>query len=371
MDEPEFEIVEHHVSLPFRSRGQHRDYEVYHSRHLDVWVAPKTMTNVRWYAHIADPDETGGLLTGRVLRDDDGVYVIVTGAVRAGDAAGGRGHFTLSAEQTTDLRLEAARRDPGADVIGWWHSHLEWSGYSGVDAKTQSMWTSPHHVGLLVFARGRSWVQAYLGPDSVLMSPRDRASPKTAPGPPSPFVRSSSPVARPPSSVVRHPNASRSSSLTVPRIFSHRAGPSAGAERPREAPGPPPPGSPPRWRPLLALLALGLLAVLLLMVLSALRDGGRDRTVAWSCVAANAQAVCHAQTSEPGEIQWYLAERQVGVGPDVSFALLSDREAVSVVVRSGETELAGGEQWLTYDGLVEPQPTRGKGTRSDPAGLGP
>jgi len=70
----------------------------------------------------------------------------------------------VSPQATAALRAEAARRQPTADVVGWWHSHGQPSEYSGTDRSTQRMWTQPDSVGLLVFATGSPWAHAYLGP---------------------------------------------------------------------------------------------------------------------------------------------------------------------------------------------------------------
>lgn len=162
---------------PPGSEGEHgvpfRDRAMFGASHqfaapgaTAVIVSPDIASRLRAGAVREHPRETGGLLSGRVLRDSGGRYVIVSDFVQSAPGTGRAGAFVVSPPATAALRAEAARRQPTADVVGWWHSHARPSEYSDADRLTQEMWISPDCVGLLVFASGTPWAHAYLGPQA-------------------------------------------------------------------------------------------------------------------------------------------------------------------------------------------------------------
>jgi len=106
------------------------------------------------------------LLSGRLLRNGGGAYVLVSGFIEAAAGSGRMARFEVSPQATARMREECARAHPTADVVGWWHSHLGPSHYSDIDVTSQSVWRQPQSVGLLVFAAGDPWATVYLGPDS-------------------------------------------------------------------------------------------------------------------------------------------------------------------------------------------------------------
>jgi type II secretory pathway pseudopilin PulG/proteasome lid subunit RPN8/RPN11 len=167
MTEPGFRVEEVDHGLHFRARaafGSYFRFEV--PGRTAVLIEPETARALRVIAAESCPNETGGLLAGRVFRDADGRFVVVSGYVEAGPDAGGPGTFIMSPAETARLRTKSSRLFPTADVVGWWHSHTRPSHYSSTDRATQAMWTQPDSVGLLVFAEGRPWGTAYLGPEA-------------------------------------------------------------------------------------------------------------------------------------------------------------------------------------------------------------
>lgn len=166
MSDAEFEIIEHAFDLPFRTRNVNSGHIAFRADNLDVYVMTDVASRARQWARGALPRETGGLLAGRILRDNAGQYVVVTGIGGAPAGAGGVGRFGLSPEETEQLRRALARDHPSADVIGWWHSHGRPSSYSATDRANQAIWTDPRSVGLLVFAQGTPWAGLYVGPQS-------------------------------------------------------------------------------------------------------------------------------------------------------------------------------------------------------------
>lgn len=188
MGEAEFEIIEHVFDVPFRARNVHSGYVTFHAGDLDVYIEPAVASRAGEWARHALPRETGGLLAGRILRDDAGQYVVVTGIVCAPASAGGVGAFSLSPEETERLRQTVSQHYPSADVIGWWHSHRAPSQYSSTDRSNQAIWTDPRHVGLLLFARGTPWAALYVGPQSRgPFQPSEPPQPSGPPQPPEPF----------------------------------------------------------------------------------------------------------------------------------------------------------------------------------------
>src|SRR5450432_2869905 len=123
MDSPDFQIVERKFDVPFRKRILHVGYASFRADGLQVYAHPQVAARVREHASRALPRETGGLLAGRILRDDGGPYVVLTGMAVAPPEAGDVSRFSLSPGETENLRRKLSAQDPSADVVGWWHSH--------------------------------------------------------------------------------------------------------------------------------------------------------------------------------------------------------------------------------------------------------
>jgi proteasome lid subunit RPN8/RPN11 len=327
MDEPEFRIIEHRFDAPFRPRAAHAEYIVFRTGELDVCVRPEVAARLRECARQALPRETGGLLAGRILRDDEGPYVVVTGWGAARPEAGGLGSFNLSPDETETLRQSLSMRYPSADVVGWWHSHTSPSGYSQTDRRNQSMWTHPQHVGLLVFASGTSWAWLYVGPEC-----RGPSEPSGAPTAGTAGTADHG----------GEPERADQGQRRPPRPVTFDG---ALARRTRR--------SPPIWV-LIAVVAL-LAGLFLALLVGKLFSSGPvekqgpqpGRHLVWSCVVrATEMASCHADSEEP--VEWFLTGDAVGSGPDVTFPLRQDgRNVVSVIVRGAGGRYGGGQQLLS------------------------
>ncbi len=163
-----FDVVGHENGIPVRARSVFEGSAVFtRDKSAAVLVAPDVARQLRTSAGHAFPAEVGGLLVGRHFRDNTGPYVATLGFIQAPVSDGSPGSIRLSAERVAELRQQASRQHPSMDVIGWWHSHSVPSHFSGVDVQSQRLWTQPMHVGLLVFATGKPWAQAYLGPNAA------------------------------------------------------------------------------------------------------------------------------------------------------------------------------------------------------------
>jgi proteasome lid subunit RPN8/RPN11 len=166
MTDPGFRVESIRQTDPFRSRAAFDGFQSFDNGKNAVLVEPVTARSLRAAASRARPDETGGLLSGRTLRDAGGDYVLVSGFVEARPGSGKAVAFEISPQETDRLREESSRANPTADVVGWWHSHRRPSSYSPTDLNTQSVWKQPRSVGLLVFAEGDEWARAYMGPEA-------------------------------------------------------------------------------------------------------------------------------------------------------------------------------------------------------------
>lgn len=173
MTDPGFRIEQRQRTLPFLPRGTYADYWTFSDAGRTLLVEPDAAKRIRETAQRACPHETGGLLAGRSLRDDEGQYIVVSGFTEAKAGSGAPAAFKIPVEDLGTLRTENARAYPGADEVGWWHSHSGPGGYSTTDRENQRMFDREDSVGLLVFANGFPWGTAYIGPESVnLGSPR-------------------------------------------------------------------------------------------------------------------------------------------------------------------------------------------------------
>lgn len=197
--DPGFRVESVHQAAPFRARTTFTGYQAFGEGSRAVLVEPQTAGSLRDAAHKAYPKETGGLLCGRTLRDHGGQYVLVSGFVQAGPGAGRSAAFEISPQQTEELRQEAHRASPTADVVGWWHSHPAVSSYSQTDLGTQAIFSQPDSVGLLVFARGDPWAMAYMGPQATELgySTEVRATARPAHAQENGQVEAESPADRP------------------------------------------------------------------------------------------------------------------------------------------------------------------------------
>lgn len=121
------------------------------------------------------PSESFGLLMGRVYMDDIGIFTVVERVFYARKLEAGPGHVQLSPEAVHELRLQATRKHPAMDFVGWTHSHDRVSQYSQIDYQEQQTWDEPYHIGILTFMDGvmgigKTWAVMYRGPSAQTLS---------------------------------------------------------------------------------------------------------------------------------------------------------------------------------------------------------
>lgn len=151
----------------------------------------------------AAPDETIGLLAGRVCYDPQtGPYTVVMCAdvARAGELDANPGYVHISAEGHASVRRRLETHNHDREVVGWFHSHPTYlARFSPVDEREQATWTDPNHLGI-VFSGTESQEPfgVYRGPDSVLLrqkGPLPTPLIPERPDQPMPFKKSAAKVA--------------------------------------------------------------------------------------------------------------------------------------------------------------------------------
>lgn len=117
------------------------------------------------------PDETIGILGGRVCKDDRGPYTLVLAAVAAtrDEAKVSPGHVRLGGEFDAALRRRLEVSFPALEVVGWYHSHPRFRAlFSEPDRMNQRTWSNPNHLGIVVSGlEGSEKFGVYRGPEAT------------------------------------------------------------------------------------------------------------------------------------------------------------------------------------------------------------
>ncbi len=270
-------------------------------------MQPTVTKRMRQAATAARPAETGGLVSGRCFRDEEGPYTVVLDALEAPEESRGLGHIRMSAELTGRLRTVAAKRQPSMDVVGWWHTHMFKSSYSSTDLANQRLWTDAGHIGLLVFASGWPWATAYSGPESTPMHLKVDWTPEPL-------------------------SLEADLRIDVRPVQLTRQLPAARDRRSRQA--------------VVAASLGGALAGTLLLSGYGLAAATRTEgpRLGWSCqVSARGVVDCVADVTSPGRLEWRVGGRPAGLGPTLRFQLPSGtRQTVSLVLRDPQGEIVTG-----------------------------
>jgi Prokaryotic homologs of the JAB domain len=271
MTEPGFRIESRQQTAPFLARDTFSDYYRFGDAKCAILVEPAAALAMRAAAEWALPRETGGLLSGRALHDDQGSYVVVSGFIEAEQTAGQVATFHITATELGVLRTSAARANPGADEVGWWHSHRGSSSYSQVDLNTQRMFERDDSVGLLVFAGGKHLAAAYMGPNAHGLG--YAALPKGRPAEPAVAV---GPARAPDSAESGNPADHRDRPAGYPGPTAAAAAAAAGPtpKRPFTIPSPPAQRSRPSEQAILWIILLVIFVVMLILLVALLSDVG-------------------------------------------------------------------------------------------------
>ncbi|MBT7303697.1 MAG: hypothetical protein HN849_29475 [Victivallales bacterium] len=108
----------------------------------------------RMKAHAATSDEVElcGVLVGEVCRDDQGLYLSVTGAIE-GEGANTYGTQVTFTQQTWDHIHSVRERDhPTARIVGWFHTHPGFGVFlSGMDTFIQeNFFNAPYQIAVVL-----------------------------------------------------------------------------------------------------------------------------------------------------------------------------------------------------------------------------
>lgn len=121
----------------------------------------------------AAPNETIGLLAGRVLRDSRGPYTLVLAAqgARGHEIEATPSHVGISASGHAQVRSRLEATAYGYDIVGWYHSHPRYPArFSPVDVTEQSTFRDKNHVGIVVSGIDeREPFGVYRGPKAFLL----------------------------------------------------------------------------------------------------------------------------------------------------------------------------------------------------------
>jgi proteasome lid subunit RPN8/RPN11 len=119
------------------------------------------------------PNETIGLLAGRVCQDPEGSYTVAD----AVEGAEGKEvyatphHVRISAEDYAQLRRRLEMAHPILEMVGWFHSHPRLPPQFSLDDRQEQLtWPDINHVALVVSCG--AWGErfgVYHGPNSIQM----------------------------------------------------------------------------------------------------------------------------------------------------------------------------------------------------------
>ncbi|HEU4710824.1 MAG TPA: Mov34/MPN/PAD-1 family protein [Pyrinomonadaceae bacterium] len=168
-----------YASLPFITRPQQDETFISFASESDafeVFLHRNVQEVIRHEAHEAAPNETIGLLAGRVVRDERGPYTLVLAAAgaRPDEVEATPSHVRISANGQAQVRGRLESSAHGLDIIGWYHSHPRFPArFSPVDITEQSTWRDPNHVGIVISGVDRNEpLGVYRGPKANLLIPK-------------------------------------------------------------------------------------------------------------------------------------------------------------------------------------------------------
>jgi proteasome lid subunit RPN8/RPN11 len=166
------------ASLPFIARPTRDENFVVFTSEDDgftVFIHRDVTDDISHKAHEAAPNETIGLLAGRVMRDERGPYTLVLAAegARRDEVEATPSHVRISARGHAQVRGRLESSAYGLDIIGWYHSHPRYPArFSSVDVTEQSTWRDQNHLGIVISGSdAREPLGVYRGPHAALLTP--------------------------------------------------------------------------------------------------------------------------------------------------------------------------------------------------------
>jgi proteasome lid subunit RPN8/RPN11 len=207
-----------HSTLPFVTRPVNRkDFLAFASERdgFEALIHSNVKEVISEKARKALPNETIGLLAGRVLRDERGPYTLVLAAkgARQDEIDATPSHVRISANGHAQVRCRLEESAYGLDLIGWYHSHPTFPArFSPVDVTEQSTWRDPNHIGIVISGVDRGTpFGVYRGPEALLLRPIPASPPPLPPAQTLPMIHV-------PSARAATGEADRTVSPTVPSL---------------------------------------------------------------------------------------------------------------------------------------------------------
>lgn len=165
-------------SLPFITRPSvDGGFDVFTSGHdgFAAFIRRDVREAISHEAYRAAPNETIGLLAGRVLQDERGPYTLVLASEGAlpDEVEATPSHVRISGFGQAQVRNRLESSAYGLDIIGWYHSHPRYRArFSSVDITEQSTWRDGNHLGIVISCSDASDpLGVYRGPQATLLTP--------------------------------------------------------------------------------------------------------------------------------------------------------------------------------------------------------
>jgi proteasome lid subunit RPN8/RPN11 len=140
-----------------------------------VYVHSDVLEFIRNEAKRALPDETIGLLAGRVCEDPQtGPYTMIVAAenARPGEFEASPAHVRLRGPGQAHVRRRLEDAHPDREIVGWYHTHPNYpSKFSSVDMHEQRTWSDRNHVGIVYSTNDPEPFGVYRSPEAIRLRP--------------------------------------------------------------------------------------------------------------------------------------------------------------------------------------------------------
>ena len=134
-------------------------YDQPESDQTPVFVAENVMRSIEELVLRDKEREVGGVLLGGFYRNEKGSFVEITDFIEAKSAEGTDVSLTFTHEAWEQINAEQATRGPGAQIVGWYHSHPALGVFMSKEDEFihSSFFTDPWHVAMVVDPIYHNW----------------------------------------------------------------------------------------------------------------------------------------------------------------------------------------------------------------------
>jgi proteasome lid subunit RPN8/RPN11 len=140
-----------------------------------VYVHVDVLEFIRNEARRAMPNETIGLLAGRVCEDPQtGPYTMIVAAenARPGEFEASPANVRLRGPGQAHVRRRLEDAHPDREIVGWYHTHPNYpSEFSSVDIQEQRTWSDRNHIGIVYSTSDSEPFGVYRSPESIRLRP--------------------------------------------------------------------------------------------------------------------------------------------------------------------------------------------------------